>query len=185
MRLLGFVLICLAACSTDGKIAQFTLVELPAGERVSIPYSSVELRSVSLPLYAEAEEIPVLVEDGSIRTTSEVLWADAPERAITTRLARNLAEATNATVAAEPWPLEGFPDARLEVRVERLIASNAGPLTFSGTWFVAALTSRGQDTSQPFAITVPFTGEGPAARAAAQSEATRQLALLIARGLGR
>ncbi len=175
----------LFGCSGESSIALYPLDQVPASTRISIPYQTVELRSVSLPLYAEAEEIPILVDDGSIRTNSDLLWADAPERAVTEQLVRSLAGITGAVVAAEPWPLEDFPTLRIEVRVNRLLASGTGPLEFTGTWFASARDRRGRDVTQPFEISVPFEGEGLAARTTAQSEATRQLAELIAKRLAR
>ncbi|QHQ36738.1 PqiC family protein [Algicella marina] len=178
MKRLALVLL-LAACSSEGKIAQYTLDTIPEASRISIPYATVEIRTISLPLYAESEEIAVLAEDGSIRTNSEQLWADMPERSMTEQLAGILTEVSGATVAAEPWPFESYPEARIDVRVRRLLADEDGPLEFAGTWYASA-DLRGRNRAESFSFTVPFAGEGLTARAEAHTAAARLLAEDIA-----
>lgn len=186
LRLLAFPLfLALASCSSDARITQFAVEPQQASEKIPIPYTYVEMRAVSLPTYAEAEEIPILREDGSIRTSADVLWADTPERGITELLAANLSAISGAVVASEPWPLDALPQMRIEIRATRLLASEAGPLHFEGTWFAAPLGPRGRDLAQPFSIEIPFEGEGLPARAAAQSRAVDALARQIAKTLRR
>ena len=48
---------------------------------------SIEVREISLPYYAEGEEVAVLAEDGTVQIVDGILWADLPPRALTLRLA--------------------------------------------------------------------------------------------------
>ena len=65
----------LGACGTPDRIA----VQPPAiTETISIGFASVEVRDVSLPTYASADEVVQQAPDGAL-VTSKVLWADAPE----------------------------------------------------------------------------------------------------------
>lgn len=65
-----------------------------------------------------------------------MLCADAPGRAVALELTRNLSRPTGARVASEPWPFEAFPDARLEVRFENLLASATGQYRAASQYFV-------------------------------------------------
>ena len=108
----------LAALAACGGTAERFPVRAPAvTEKTSIAFSSVEVRDVSLPTYAAAEEISVQLADGRLVSSTDVLWADAPERAVALELSQNLARMTGRRIASEPWPFEAFPDASLEVSV--------------------------------------------------------------------
>ena len=107
-----------------------------------IAFASVEVRDVSLPTYAAAEEISIQAEDGTLTSSTDVLWADTPERAIALELSRNLARLTDRRIASEPWPFEAFPDARLEVRFEDLLATTAGAFRTRGQYFVGVEEGR-------------------------------------------
>ncbi len=182
MRISLCLLLFLAACSSEEDIARYTLPAVPVDARQSIGARTVEIRTISLPLYAEAEEIAVRAEDGSLRATGDILWADEPDRALTALVARSLADATGATVAAEPWPLERFPDMRIEVRIDELAAPLAGPLHVAGAWFAARPGRDGADRSGRFDFMVPVAEPGYLALAEAHAIAARDIALAIAEG---
>ena len=65
----------LAAC---GSAERFAVSTPPVTEKVRIAFSSVEVRDVSLPSYAAADEIHLQAADGTLKSSSDVLWADAP-----------------------------------------------------------------------------------------------------------
>lgn len=178
LRFLPLFLI-LAACS--GTALRYSVPVPEITETVSIRYGTVEVRDVSLPSYAAAEEIQIQRADGALVSSADVLWADAPEREVSLALSRNLAALTNARVANEPWPFDGFPDARVEVRIEDMLAVESGAFRLTGQYFVAPTSGRG-DRSDYFSIVMPYDPEGGiAAIGAARAAALLQLSETIAR----
>jgi len=177
------ILIFLAGCGASD--VRYAVPEVAPQERVTIAYRSVEVRDVTLPVYAELEEIYVEMPDGSL-TSSSLLWADDPSRGATLELSRALAIITDRPVASEPWPFESYPDARVEVRVEEFVASlRTQEFRLAGQYFVASLEGRGQDRSGVFRVSVPLPLEaGPGEIAAARGQAMARLAVEISeRGL--
>ncbi|MDF3349980.1 hypothetical protein HKX17_07365 [Sulfitobacter sp. KE34] len=172
----------LAALAACGGTAERFPVRAPAvTEKTSIAFSSVEVRDVSLPTYAAAEEISVQLADGRLVSSTDVLWADAPERAVALELSQNLARMTGRRIASEPWPFEAFPDASLEVRFAELVATESGEFRASGQYFVAVRDDR-RERSGLFDLSVPFNPEGGAnAIAAARGQLVLDLARYIAR----
>lgn len=166
--------------------AALTVAAAPAdaGARIPVPYGSIEVREVSLPSYAETDAIFVEGAGGTLMPARGAEWADLPERAITLDLAGVLQTVTQARVAAEPWPFESFPDARVEVRATRLAAGADGLFRLSGQYYVADLTTEAEtprDRSGRFDLAVPYDPEGGApAIADARSRVVRDLARLIA-----
>ena len=175
---LGLALL-LAACGTTEGPLRFA-VDLPEpGDRVATSVASLEVSEVELPLYAELEEIYVRGEDGALRSESDILWADAPRRAVTQSLVLALSDLTRVRVAADPWPLEEFPEARLEVRFDHLVAREVGIFEAAGQYFVANLAG-GSDHAGRFEVAVPFVPTGPNAVAAAKGRALTLLARQVA-----
>ena len=168
----------LTACGTNAD--RYTASAPEVTQTVSIRFGSVEIREVSLPTYAAADEIHQQAESGVLKSDTAVLWADAPERAVALDLARNLAKLTGARIASDPWPFESFPDARLEVRFEELLPGADGVLRAAGQYFVAV--EEGRERAGLFDLAVPFSPEGgPAAIAAARGQIILDLATFIAR----
>ena len=171
-----FLLFLLAAC---GSAERFAVAPPPVVEKTRIAFASVEVRDVSLPSYAAADEIHIEAEDGTLTSSTDVLWADAPERAIALELSQNLARLTDQRVASEPWPFEAFPDARLEVRFAELVATSTGVFRTSGQYFVAV--ERGRERSGLFDLSVAFDpAGGPNAIARARGQLILDLARYIA-----
>ena len=169
----------LAACGGPERIV--ATPKLDAVQRTPSRFASLEVIDVSLPAYAERNEITTT--DGETLVVSDTLWADQPSRAMTLALTRHLSEITGARVASEPWPFEDRSEARLEVRVEELIVT--GPtLRMTGQYFVADREDRGRDHAHLFALTTPLADDGPATIARARAQITLDLAATIAaRGL--
>lgn len=168
----------LAGCS--GETDRYTVVPPAVTERIAIRFGSVEIRDVSLPSYAASDEIHQQVDGGILKSSTSVLWADAPERAVELELTRNLATLTGARVASDPWPFEAFPDARLEVRFEELLPGADGVLRASGQYFVAV--EEGRERSGLFELNVPFEADaGPVAIATARGQIMLDVAEHIAR----
>lgn len=172
-----------AACS--GPATQ--ILDAPATPtlRVRPIVSSIEVRDVSLPRYAAADDVVVLGANGVVETLSNTVWADTPERSLTLTLARNLGEITGARVAAEPWPFSASPAVQVTVQVSRLLGQADGVLNFSGQYAIAPLASNVSDRSGTFDISVPVAGSGPDALSRAQGQAIGQLSETIARRLAR
>lgn len=173
-----FLLSLLAAC---GSAERFAVSPPVIGDTLRIGFSSVEVKDVSLPSYAASDEISIRGADGTLTSSSDVLWADAPDRAIALELSQNLARLTNRRVASEPWPFEEFPDARLEIRFSELVATSSGTFETSGQYFVAVADGR-RERSGLFALTVAFDPKGgPNAIAKARGQLILDLARYIAR----
>lgn len=176
--LISALVLALAACGSPERFA----VSPPAvTEKVRISFASVEVRDVSLPSYAAADEIAIRQEDGTLTTSSDVLWADGPERAIALELSQNLARLTERRVASEPWPFEEFAAARLEIRFAELIATTTGEFTTSGQYFVG-VRDGGRERSGLFDLSVSYDPTaGPNALAAARGQLILDLATFVAK----
>ncbi len=169
------VLAFLAACGAPDSI----VVQSPAiTETVRIGFRSLEVKDVSLPSYAAADEIAQQSPDGSL-ITSKVLWADSPDRAIGLELSRNLARLTRARIASEPWPFEEDAAAALDVRFSDLVAGTDGNFRAAGQYFVAVY--EGRERSGLFDLSVAYDPKGgPAAIANARGQIILDLAKYIA-----
>lgn len=173
----------LAACGGQPDrlaMPQVTPAASEAPQRAA--FATIELRDISLPLHATEAEIFVQGEDGLIRPEKGLTWADDPIRTATMDLAEMLSVASTATIAAEPWPFENYPSARMELRFSEFVASRADQSFHArGQYFVADMSGAGRDRSGRLNITVPLPEDfGPAeiaaARSLALSEAARQIA---------
>lgn len=174
---LGLAVI-LTAC---GSADRFAVTPPPVTEQIGISFASVEVRDVSLPSYAAADEIHIRKNNGTLVSSTDQLWADAPERAVALELSENLSRLTGRRIASEPWPFEAFPDARLEVRFSELLASESGQFKASGQYFVAVV-SGARERSGLFDLSVPFDPKGgPASIAAARGQLVLDLASYIAK----
>ena len=170
-------LLVLTACS--GGPTRVALPRVEVGERIPSRFASIEVREVTLPLYAAQEEIAFAREGGAIETQSGLLWADDPTRAVTLELTRGVGQVTGATVASEPWPFDEAADAILDVRVEDMVVQANGEFRLTGQAYVAPRGERGR--SQFFAVRVPLDsaaelGGIAQARASAVGELARGLA---------
>jgi hypothetical protein len=177
----------LSACGFLGGEPLRIAVPPPAPEgRVGIAFASVEVLEVSLPTYADGEEIYVQGVGGALAETG-ALWADDPSRALTLELSRALGNLTQARVAPDPWPFDEAAEARLDIRVAQFAPDlTRGEFVLAGQYFVGAFDESGRDRSREFRATAPLPADpGPAAIAAARSAATAALARQIASdGLG-
>ncbi len=182
MRLFAvfFGLSLLGACGGDPAL-RFAVPQAPAGDRIAIGARSVEVREVTLPTYASSEEIFFESPTGSISSDPSLLWADDPRRAMTLSLARLIGDVTGVRTASEPWPFESFAEARVEVRVDEMIAGANGWFRLSGQYFVASDSQRVSERSGSFALAAPYSAEqGIPSIAAARAAVLRDLARLIA-----
>nr|WP_294614312.1 ABC-type transport auxiliary lipoprotein family protein [Roseovarius sp.] len=160
---------------------RYSVAAPEVSETLRIAFRAVEVREVSLPSYAAADEIAIQDADGKLVTDGTALWADSPERAIALDLARNLSKLTGARVASAPWPFEAFPDARLETRFESLVAGADGQFRASGQYFVG-VSDGGRERAGLFDLAVPFDpAGGPQAIAKARGQVILDLATHIAR----
>lgn len=176
-------LLLFAACSQNP--AQVLVTPATPEVRLRPIVSSVEVRDISLPLYAAADAPVVLAEDGTLVQIRNTVWADTPERALTLQLAGDLGTITGARVAAEPWPFAAPPAAQVSVRVERFLGAPGGTFRMTGQYAIAPVDSGLSDRSGRFDIAVPMTGDSAGALASAQGRAISQLAETIARRISR
>lgn len=178
LRALGLGLaLPLAACST-GDGSRY-LIDPPVGAasaETRVAVRTVELRDVSLPGHASGSEMLVRDETGGLNPLGDAIWADDPERAVTASLAQLLDARSTATVAAEPWPLFDSPSARLEVRIDKMLASASGVFEITGQAAVSSVDGRARDRVERFAIVVPLAELTPSAVTDAQGRALIALA---------
>lgn len=175
--LMGFALT-LAACGATPD--RYAVTPPPVTEKQRVAFRAVEVRDVSLPTYAAADEITREDASGKLVSDTSVLWADSPERAVALELSRTLAQLTGARVASQPWPFEAFPDARLEVRFESLLAGADGTFRATGQYFVGVTDGR-RERSGLFDLSVQMAGSAPQDIAAARGQIIADLARFIAR----
>lgn len=168
----------LAACGSPDRYA---VAIPPVTETIRIAFASVEVRDVSLPSYAAADEIHIRKSNGTLTSSSDQLWADAPERAIALELSESLSRLTNRRIASEPWPFEAYPDARLELRFSELLATDAGQFRATGQYFVG-VAGGGRERSGLFDHSVTFDPQsGPSAIAAARGQLILKIAEYVAK----
>ncbi|MEM8803969.1 MAG: ABC-type transport auxiliary lipoprotein family protein [Pseudomonadota bacterium] len=155
----------------------------PAGspEQVTVAFQRIEVLAVSLPSYAQTEEIYLRDASGAIVPLGP-LWADEPERGLTLDLVRELRAVTQRLVAPDPWPFRDRADVRVDVRLDVFHATAAGTFRIEGQVFVAPEEAVGRDRARRFEIEVPVVSATNAASiAAARAAAVRELSVIIAR----
>lgn len=174
----------LAGCA--GKpVAQYVIDPPVSQLRLRPIVSSVEIRDVTLPRYAAADEISLQNADGAVRALPSTAWADVPQRTVTLTLSRNIGTILNARVAVEPWPFTQPPAAEVSVQVDRMLVGSDNVLRLAGQYAIAPRDSGISDRSGRFEIAKPVTGEGLDAVAAAHGVALVELSETIARRLSR
>ena len=179
MRLTLALCTILAAC---GQTQYFTPPPSTSALRLAVTAETVMVNEATVPEYALNQEIPIQQPDGALLADTGRLWADLPGRALQGALTRHLNAITGARVAAEPWPLSGFPDAEVSTFVDDMIVQANGILRFTGSY--AIRSELGRDRVGVFAITVPVASvESYAAIVAAHEVAWQRLAEQVARNL--
>jgi hypothetical protein len=159
---------------------RITLPPVQTTQSIKVSVRSVEVTQVSLPLYAESEEIAVAADNGTLTSDKALLWADDPKRAVTQALVTNLADLTSAKVAAEPWPFDQYPDVRLIVRFDQFLPRSNGIFQIAGQYYVARVNSNVRESAQRFDLTTNYKAGDPVSLAAAQAGLLRDLAAKIA-----
>ncbi len=182
--------ICLALAACAGPVTQVAVPPVQTDLRLRPIVASVELRDISLPRYAAADDVARAGPDGGIGAVAGTVWADTPERALTLRLADALETITGARVAAEPWPFSDPPSASVTVRVSDALGQAGGEdapgrFVLRGSYAIAPVASDLSDRAGRFDIVVPLAGDSPQALAAAQSVALGALAETLARRIAR
>jgi uncharacterized lipoprotein YmbA len=148
----------LPAC---GETVYFAPPPAASELRVNARADDVSIVDVSMPEYAINQEIPIQQPDGGLLTDTDRLWADLPDRALIGSLVRHLNVITDAQVAAEPWPLAGFPDAEISIFVEDMIIQADGTIRFTGTYAIGFEDGRASGEGgviEPFALFAPVPG---------------------------
>ncbi|WP_179378507.1 PqiC family protein [Jannaschia marina] len=169
----------LGAC---GQTQYFAPPPTTSDVRVNVRAQTVQVNEISIPEYAINQEIPIQQADGSLTTDTDRLWADLPDRAMQGALTRHLNTITDARVAAEPWPLSGFPEVEVSVFVDDMIVRADSTLNLTGTY--AMKSELGRDRVGSFSINVPVVDIASyTAIIAAHEAAWQQLAETLARDL--
>jgi uncharacterized lipoprotein YmbA len=174
------LLLVLAACGDNS--VRYVAAPADSGiAKAALRVSSIEVRDAVLPDYAEAPEILVEQPDGGLSPLKRAIWGDGSARSVTAALVSSLSARSTAAIAAEPWPLSEPPDARLHVRVNRMVASADGLFSFEGQFAVEA--PGGRESIRPFSVRVPLRDAGPGGIAEAKGQAIDQLADVIVAAL--
>jgi len=179
--LFGMLALALVAGCTGGMSPQVVIDPRSSELRVPARVGSVMLRDISLPAYAQATEISVRGASGTLVEKKGEVWADEPARAMTGAMVRNLSVITGTQVAAEPWPLEGYADVEVTVRVEHMFARDDGSITLVGYYAIRRETAR--SAIHQFDITRPAAAAAPDDLALVYEGAWADLAERIARDL--
>lgn len=182
--------VCLVVAACAGPVTQVSVPPVQTDLRLRPIVASVELRDISLPRYAAADDVARAGPDGGIGALAGTVWADTPERALTLRLADALEQITGARVAAEPWPFSEPPSASVTVRVTDALGQGGGDDTpgrfvLRGSYAIAPVASDLSDRAGRFDIAVPLAEDGPQSLATAQSAALGELAETLARRIAR
>jgi uncharacterized lipoprotein YmbA len=176
------LVLALGACSPGSRALRYPVPPVAVQARVPVAFAAIEVLDVTLPSYAQGEQISVGLASGGIQRKPGLLWADLPARAVTLDLTRVLGQITGAQVASSPWPFDRSADARVEVRIEEFLPLETGTFRLSGQYFVGAFDGSDRARARSFAIAVPFDhAGGTPAIAAARAQATARLAEAIAR----
>lgn len=173
----------IAACTPLAE--RLILTPLPSTLELRPLVGSAMVRTVSLPTYAAVEEIPIETTDGLVTINEDVLWADAPERAVTLVLTRTLSDILNTDVGPEPWPFIGLPDVSIDVRVEQILAGADGTFRLTGQFFVGGDGIDFPNTTHTFDISQEMADQSFSSIAKAQSATLLTLSEQIARTLAR
>jgi uncharacterized protein len=184
-RTLTFLCLALAVTGCGNNSARYLINTPVAAQKVAVRVATIEVLDVKLPAYAAALEVPLQEEGGALRNLPDSLWADDPVRGVTNALARSLEATTTAKVAAEPWPLETSPQAVVDLRVDRMLASAAGQFEFAGQYAIASPDGVIRERLERFDIRIPLGTADPAGIVAAEGKAIAELGLQIARTLAR
>lgn len=168
----------LAACSGDGL--RYPVETAPASSTsapMRLRVSTIELRDVVLPDYAEDSQMQLRNADGALVAVEGAQWAAPTAQAITAELARGLDLGSTASVAAEPWPLSEPAQVRLSVRIDRMLAGADGQLQLGGQFAVSSPDLVMREFIERFDIAVPIAADPVTAPAlaAAHGAALAQL----------
>ncbi|MFZ7093857.1 PqiC family protein [Primorskyibacter sp. 2E233] len=184
-RILLLATVFLSACA--GADQRFLIDSAPAPEAktMRLRVSTLEVREVSLPAYAEDSQILLEDADGALTPAEGALWADEPVRAVTLLLVDQIGRTSNATVAAEPWPLETPAQAAVHVRVSEMVARASGTFDLKGQFAISSYEQVVRERIKRFEISVPLKATTPAGIAQASGAAMQQLASEILKELSR
>lgn len=174
--LAGLALFAMAACGSSNTARYLIDAPSDAGQVTRVATASVELRTVSLPSHASAAEILLRDNAGALAPLGNAVWADEPERAVTGTLAHLLDTRSTAVVSAAPWPLQDGPVARLDIRIDKMLADASGVFVLTGQASVSAVVGPVREQVKRFAITVPMDGLTAPAVTDAQGRALVALA---------
>jgi len=177
----GLLALALLAGCAGGTGPQVVIDPKTPDLRIPVPVGSIMLRDISLPTYAQTTDISVRTASGTLVAKAGEVWADEPARAMMGAMVRNLGAITGTQVAAEPWPLEGYPDAEVTVRVEHMFAREDGSVTLTG--YYAIRRENGRSAIHQFDIARPPLADTPDDLASAYEAAWADLAERIARDL--
>ncbi len=184
-KILGLLTLTLALAACGDNKSRFLINTVESSAQTRLSVGSIEVRDVSLPAYASASDIVVEQADGALKPVSKAIWADDPVRGVTGALARSLAAKSTATVSAEPWPLADSPAARLEVRVDQMVAGADGNFRLTGQFALSSPQGQIRDSLTRFAVSVPLADTSAGAVAASTGQAIDTLADEVLRKLRR
>jgi uncharacterized protein len=175
---LSIVALLVAGCGAPS--ARYLLDGPAPASRLGVRVATIEVRDVMLPDYAAASEIMVQDETGALLPVSNAIWADDPVRGVSQVLARNLDAGTTAVAMTEPWPLDEPAHARLDVRIEAMVAQNDGQFRLSGRYAIASPDRIVRERIERFDILRPIADQTPMAVSQATSAALLALSEQIA-----
>ncbi len=170
----------LYGCAGTSDPVYYLLPVPEVTEKTAFNDGTIAVRELALPLYARAQQVASLAEDGSVFLSDDHRWADEPSRAATRTFVAALKQQTGAPIIAEPWPSTVSPALRIDVTVDRMIGGlSGGTLEFTGQYRVVR-SGEGDDLQDSFSYRIPVEGSGYKPLAMAHSAAIATLAADIA-----
>lgn len=182
-RMLPLVVLLVSACA--GAEPRYLIDPPDVTGQTRLAVSTIEVRQVSLPTYAEGSDILLEDADGALMPVKSAAWADDPVRAVTLALADQMGRASNATVASEPWPLEDSPDISVHVRVTAMVARADGTFDLTGQYAVSSFNKVVRERISRFDISTPMPETTPTGIARATSQSVTALSDQILTALRR
>ncbi|MEL6682072.1 MAG: ABC-type transport auxiliary lipoprotein family protein [Pseudomonadota bacterium] len=181
----SLVLACVVLTACAAPVDRLALSATPSTLELRPVVGSAMVRTVSLPTYAAVEEIAVETSTGLIASNADVLWADAPDRAVTLIVTQTLADILNTDIGPDPWPFLGLPDVAIDIRVARMLAGADGVFRLDGQYYIGGDGIDFPNSTSPFAISVDMPDQSLQSIATAHSTALLTLSEQIARRLAR
>lgn len=179
--------LCMTACSS-GPPPTLYIIDDPQPVAQSggsfADSTSLGVFEVTLPTYARGEKLARYDGPGQIVHLDDHRWAEPPEEAITTALARSLARRLDDIVIQQPYPRGLRPTQQVRVVFERFVVGPSNEAQLSGHFLLFPSDGDRAPTLTRFDVAIPANGSSYADAIEAFKSGVNELARRIAQTLG-